>query len=167
MLQDFSDQKDVAKPSANPPVGYNPAQQRDAAAGLTSNKTDNNTAGCPAPAPHPHSHPAPQPPPQQPCNENKTFCPTENKPGDTDSNKAYGTFKNIPPAVSGPVAANSAFRKDSAGSGSAKYGDPLRATAEQNNTAGNWTAMSQTTIILGTDGNTSVQPCTVAGVSQQ
>ncbi|KAI3377356.1 hypothetical protein L3Q82_008560, partial [Scortum barcoo] len=45
----------------------------------------------------------------------------------------------------------------------APYGDPLRAAAEQNNTAGNWTAMSQTTIILGTDGNTSVQPGAVTG----
>nr|XP_019954993.1 PREDICTED: sodium- and chloride-dependent glycine transporter 2 [Paralichthys olivaceus] len=158
MFQDSSDQRDMAK---QPATGYIPAQQPDGAAGLTTNKPD-NTAACAPPSPH--HHPAPQPP----CNENKTFCPTENKPGDADSNKAYGTFKNTPPVVPGSVAVNSAFRKDSAGSargGSAQCGDPLRAAAEQNNTAGNWTAMSQTTIILGTDGNTSVQPGTVAGVS--
>uniref|UniRef100_A0A3B4WH14 Solute carrier family 6 member 5 n=1 Tax=Seriola lalandi dorsalis TaxID=1841481 RepID=A0A3B4WH14_SERLL len=163
MFQDFSDQRDMAKQpaSASAPTGYIPAQQSDGAAGLTANKPD-NSAPCPPPAPH--HHPAPQPPP--PCNESKTFCPTENNPGEPDANKAYGTFKSTPPAVPGSVATNSAFRKDSACSargGSAQYGDPLRATAEQNNTAGNWTAMSQTTIILGTDGNTSVQPGTVAG----
>ncbi|GAA6218978.1 sodium- and chloride-dependent glycine transporter 2 isoform X1 [Lates japonicus] len=163
MFQDFSDQRDMAKQpaSASAPTGYIPGQQPDGAAGLTANKPD-NTAACPPPAPH--HHPAPQPPP--PCNESKTFCPTENKPGEPDTNKAYGTFKSTPPPVPGSVAVNSAFRKDSAGSargGSAQYGDPLRATAEQNNTAGNWTAMSQTTIILGTDGNTSVQPGTLAG----
>lgn len=162
MLQDFSDQRDMAKQPASAPTGYIPAQQPDGAAGLTTHKPD-STAGCPPPAPH--HHPAPQPP----CNESKTFCPTENIPADLDSNKAYGTFKSSAPPVPGSAAVNSAFRKDSVGSargGSAQYGDPLRATAEQNNTAGNWTAMSQTTIILGTDGNTSVQPGTVTGVSQ-
>ncbi|TKS69499.1 Sodium- and chloride-dependent glycine transporter 2 [Collichthys lucidus] len=161
MFQDFSDQRDMAKQPPSAPTGYIPTQQPDGAAGLTTNKPD-NTAAFPAPAPH--HHPAPQPPP--PCNESKTFCLTENKPGELDSNKAYGTFKNPPPAVPGSVAVNSAFRKDSTGSargGAAQYGDPLRATAEQNNTMGNWTAMSQTTIILGTDGNTSVQPGTVTG----
>lgn len=164
MFQDFSDQRDMAKQPTSAPTGYIPMQQPDGAAGLTANKPD-NAAACPPPAPH--HHPAPQPPP--PCNESKTFCPTENKPGESESNKAYGTFKSAAPAVPGSVAANSAFRKDSVGSargGSAQYGDPLRATAEQNNTAGNWMAMSQTTIILGTDGNTSVQPGTLAGVSQ-
>lgn len=154
----------MAKQPASAPTSYIPAQQSDGAAGLTTNKPD-NTVACAPPAPH--HHPAPQPPP--PCKESKTFCPTENKPGDPDTNKAYGTFKNTPPPVPGSVAVNSAFRKDSSGSargGSVQYGDPLRAPAEQNNTAGNWTTMSQTTIILGTDGNTSVQPGTVAGVSQ-
>lgn len=150
MFQDLSEQRDMAKQ----PAGYIPMQQQEGAAGFTANKPD-NTVPC---QPHaPHHHPAPQPPP--PCNESKTFCPPENKPGDPDSNKEYGTFKSAPaPPVPGSVAINSAFRKDSAG-------DPLRATAEQNNTPGNWTTMSQTTIILGTDGNTSVQPGTLAGVS--
>lgn len=162
MFQDFSDQRDMAKQPASAPTGYIPTQQPDGAAGLTTNKPD-NTAACPPATPH--HHPAPQPP----CNESKSFCLTENKPGDLDSNKAYGTFKSAPTAVPGSAAVNSAFRKDSAGSarvGSVQYGDPLRAAAEQNNTAGNWTTMSQTTIILGTDGNTSVQPGTVTGVSQ-
>lgn len=159
MFQDFPDQRDMAKQPTSAPTGYIPTQHLDGATGLTGNKPDN--VACQPPTPH--HHPAPQPP----CNESKTFCPTENKPGDPD--KAYGTFKNTPSAVPGSVAANSAFREDSTGSargGGAQYGDPLRATAEHNNTAGNWTAMSQTTIILGTDGNTSVQPGTMTGVSQ-
>lgn len=164
----------MSKPPA--PTAYIPVQQQqqqqhpDGAAGLTASKPDNTTAPTSTtPAPH-HHYPAPQPP-SAPFNESKTFCPTENKPGEPESNKAYGTFKSAAPAVPPAVAAaNSAFRKDSAGSmrggAAAQYGDPLRATAEQNNTAGNWTAMSQTTIILGTDGNTSVQPSSAAGVSQ-
>ncbi|KTG32735.1 hypothetical protein cypCar_00017194 [Cyprinus carpio] len=39
----------------------------------------------------------------------------------------------------------------------------VRTAAEHNNTSGDWTSMSQTTIILGTDGNTSVLPGTVTG----
>ncbi|KAF7652525.1 hypothetical protein LDENG_00095800 [Lucifuga dentata] len=169
---DFSDQRDMAKQPAS--TGYIPAQQPDGAPGLTANKPD-NAASCPPPASHPH--PAPQPPPAV-CKESKSFCPTENKPGEPESNKVYGTFKNSPPAVPGSVAANSALRKDSSGSaaappavpsrgGSVQYSDPLRATAEQNNTSANSTTMSQTTIILGTDGNTSVQPGTVAGADDE
>lgn len=143
----------MAKQPVGAPAGYIPMQQQEGAAGLTANKPD-NTVAC---QPHsPHHHPAPQPPP--PCNENKTFCPTENKPGEPDSNKEYGTFKSTQaPQVPGSGATQSAFKDSS--------GDPLRATSEQNNTPGNWTAMSQTTIILGTDGNTSVQPGTITGVS--
>ncbi|TNM90769.1 hypothetical protein fugu_003058 [Takifugu bimaculatus] len=151
----------MSKQPACAPSSYIPMQQPDGAAGLTTNQPD-NAAACPPPAPH--HHPAPPPP----SNESKSFCPTENKPGELDSSKAYGTFKNAAPAVPGSAAVHSAFRKDSAGSargGSVRNADPLRATAEQNNTAGNWTAMSQTTIILGTDGNTSVQPGTVTAVS--
>lgn len=163
MFQDSSEQRDMSTLPACAPSSYIPMQQPDGAAGLTTNQPD-NAAACPPPAPH--HHPAPPPP----SNESKSFCPTENKPGELDSSKAYGTFKNAAPAVPGSAAVNSAFRKDSAASargGSVHNADPLRATAEQNNTAGNWTAMSQTTIILGTDGNTSVQPGTVTAVSER
>ncbi|KAM6980917.1 sodium- and chloride-dependent glycine transporter 2 [Aplochiton taeniatus] len=157
---DSSDQREMPKQPANAPTRYNSLQQPEGAVGVTANKSD-NVANQPS---------ANQPPPS---NESKTFCPTENKPGEPDSNKVYGTFKNTAPAIPGSVAANSAFRKDSTGSGavqmgsaqgrgmSVQYGDPLRATTDQNNASGNWTTMSQSTIILGTDGNTSVQPCTV------
>lgn len=154
MFQESSEQRDMSKQPACAPSSYIPMQQPDGAAGLTTNQADNGAA-CPPPAPH--HHPAPPPP----SHEGKSFCPTENKPGELDSSKAYGTFKHAAPPVPGSAAVHSAFRKDSAGS------DPLLATAEQNNTAGNWTAMSQTTIILGTDGNPSVRPGTGTAVSDR
>lgn len=153
---------------ANSPAGFGSPYQPEGAVGVTTNKPEN---GHNLPS---DSHPAPQPPP---VNERKTFCPTENKPGETDSNKVYGTFKNAAPAV--PV--HSALHMDSAGTappqtdGTTVHGkamsDPManqgamNSTTEQNNATGNWTTMSQTTIILGTDGNTSVMPGTVTGVS--
>ncbi|XP_041918174.1 sodium- and chloride-dependent glycine transporter 2 isoform X1 [Alosa sapidissima] len=158
---DFSDQKDMLRQPANSPAGFGSPHQPEGAVGVTTNKPEN---GLPS-----DTHSAPPP-----VNERKTFCPTENKPGETDSNKVYGTFKNAAPAV--PV--NSALPKDSAGTapqtdGTTVHGKAMsdamanqgamRSTVEQNNATGNWTTMSQTTIILGTDGNTSVLPGTVSG----
>lgn len=152
---------------ANSPAGFGSPHQPEGAVGVTTNKPEN---GHSLPS---DTHPAPQPPP---VNERKTFCPTENKPGETDSNKVYGTFKNVAPAV--PV--NSALPKNPAATlqqadGTTVHGkamsdavanqDAMRSTVEQNNATGNWTTMSQTTIILGTDGNTSVLPGTITGVS--
>lgn len=161
MLQDFSDQREMTKQPANAPTGFNPLHQPE---GVSANKPDNafNQTS--------DAYPAPQP---AQSNESKTFCPTENKPGEPGEVKVYGTFKNAALTVPGSVAANSAFREDSTSSvgGSAarvvpvQCGDPLRATGDQNNASGNWTTMSQTTIILGADGNTSVQPGAVTGVS--
>ncbi|KAL2089069.1 hypothetical protein ACEWY4_015968 [Coilia grayii] len=164
---DFNDQKDMLRQPANSPAGFG-SPHPEGAVGVTTNKSEN---GHSIPS---DSHLAPQPPP---VNERKTFCPTENKPGETDSNKAYGTFKNAAPAV--PVSINSALRKDSAPTappqtdGTTFQGNAMpdamanqgamRTTAEQNNATGNWTTMSQTTIILGTDGNTSVLPGTITG----
>lgn len=167
------------------PTCYIPTQQSDAAAGLTANKVDHQhqhhqaaatAAAAAAPAPPtsststPHHHnPLQQQQQQQPSShESKSFCPSENK--EPDGSKAYGTFKSAAPPAPVPVPVNSAFRKDSSSSsgaaraGSVQYSEPLH-----NNTAAgsNWTAMSQTTIILGTDGNTSVQASSAApGVSR-
>jgi len=146
-----------------------PAQQPDGASGFTASTPDNAAAAAEAAADSPihHLHHRPAPPPPCSGNEGKTFSNTENKPGELDSSRAYGTFKNAAPAAPEPVAGNSALGMDSVGSarvGSGQCVDPLR--AEQNNTAGNWTTMSQTTIILGTDGITSVQAVAAAGVSQ-
>ncbi|KAJ7986197.1 hypothetical protein DPEC_G00348290 [Dallia pectoralis] len=165
MLQDFSDQREMTKQ----PAGFTPTHQTEGAVGVTA-----IPAHIPAHIPdNSCSYPDPQPPPS---NESKTFCPTENKPGEPgEAGKVYGTFKNAAPAVPGSVAANSAFRPDSTSSacGSAaravpgQYHDQLGTTGDQNNTSSNWTTMSQTTIILGTDGNTSVQPGAVTGENDE
>lgn len=133
-------------------------QPSGGAVGATTNKTENGNVV-----------------PQQSENERKTFCPSENKPCELESSKAYGTFKN---ATSGPTFATSAVRKDSIGKmdGSIAHGKAtsdavsndqgaIRISGEHNNTTSEWTSMSQTTILLGTDGNTSVLSGTVTGVS--
>lgn len=142
---------------AKQPVAHIPTQQPDATAGLTANRAEIIPL---QPATPQHNHPAPQPPPP-PCNQSQTFCPTENIPGAPDANKAYGTFKNNPPVVPATMTANSAFGKEppaaSCGVG-AQY-------AEQNNTATTWTNLSQTTVVLGIDGNMSVQTGSLTRVS--
>lgn len=151
MFQD--EQRNMAKQ----PVAHIPTQQPDATAGLTANRAEIIPL---QPATPQHNHPAPQPPPP-PCNQSQTFCPTENIPGAPDGNKAYGTFKNNPPVVPATMTANSAFGKEppaaSCGVG-AQY-------AEQNNTATTWTNLSQTTVVLGIDGNMSVQTGSLTRVS--
>uniref|UniRef100_A0A672QWI3 Sodium- and chloride-dependent glycine transporter 2-like n=1 Tax=Sinocyclocheilus grahami TaxID=75366 RepID=A0A672QWI3_SINGR len=142
-----------------PSNGIPPQPSGGAVGDTTTNKPQNG-------------NPVPQPPP---VNERKTFCPSENKPCEMEASKAYGTFKNAAP---GPTFApvNSAVRKDSVGKLDGSTGkatsdfmsnnqSAVRIAVEHNNTTGDWTSMSQTTIILGTDGNTSVLPGTVTGVS--
>ncbi|KAJ8272325.1 hypothetical protein COCON_G00111840 [Conger conger] len=166
---DFSEQKDMAKQPVNNPAGFNPSPLHEGTVGVTANNPE-NVQHLPS-----DKQPAPQPIPD---NERKTFCPVENKQGEAEVSKAYGTFKNAAPV---PVPINSALRKDSAGSAlprtdgsttvhgtlmSSHCTDGLsnqsatRSAVEQNNATGNWTSVSQTTVILGTDGNTSVLPGT-------
>ncbi|XP_026866955.2 sodium- and chloride-dependent glycine transporter 2 isoform X1 [Electrophorus electricus] len=151
---DFSNQREMFKQPANSPAGFNPPQLPEGAVGVTTSKPESGQS---------------LPPDPQPLNERKTFCPTENKSSDMETNKAYGTFKNTAPApVPVPASVNSVLRKDSSGtvppqkdkaiSGALPNQGALRTATEQNNATGNWTSMSQTTIILGTDGNTSVLP---------
>ncbi|KAJ3592785.1 hypothetical protein NHX12_005124, partial [Muraenolepis orangiensis] len=75
------------------------------------------------------------------------FTPSQQQP-DSDSSGSTGALIGSPAASQGRGV-------------SVQYGDPLRTNTDQNNAPGNWTAMSHTTIILGTDGNTSVQPVAV------
>ncbi|XP_057186608.1 sodium- and chloride-dependent glycine transporter 2 [Triplophysa rosa] len=146
---DFSEQGEMLK---QPPNNNLP----QSSVGATTNKPENGNVV-----------------PQQSANERKTFCPPENKPCELDSSKAYGTFKNVTP---GPTFASSAVRKESVGrmDGSTTHGKAtsdamsndqgaVRISAEHNNTTSEWTSMSQTTILLGADGNTSVLPGTVTG----
>uniref|UniRef100_A0A673HMT6 Transporter n=1 Tax=Sinocyclocheilus rhinocerous TaxID=307959 RepID=A0A673HMT6_9TELE len=154
--QDFSEHGEMLRQPSN---SIPPQPSGGAVGATTTNKPENG-------------NPVPPPPP---VNERKTFCPSENKPCEMEANKAYGTFKNAAP---GPTFApvNSAVRKDSVGKMDGSTGkatsdfmsnnqSAVRIAAEHNNTTGDWTSMSQTTIILGTDGNTSVLPGTVTGVS--
>ncbi|KAG5848884.1 sodium- and chloride-dependent glycine transporter 2-like [Anguilla anguilla] len=165
---DFSEQREMAKQPVNNPVSFNPSTQHEGTDGVTANKPEN--------VQHQPSDMQPALPPN-PINERKTFCPVENKQGEAEVNKAYGTFKNPAPV---PVPINSALCKDSTGSalprtdGSTTVHSTLmshctdglsnqsvtRSAVEQNNATGNWTSVSQTTVILGTDGNTSVLPGT-------
>ncbi|KAI1889581.1 hypothetical protein AGOR_G00164390 [Albula goreensis] len=166
---DFSEQRDMAKQPANNPGGFNPSPLPEGTVGVTANNPEN--------VQHLPSDAQPAPPPHL-ANERKTFCPVENKPGEAEVNKAYGTFKNAAPV---PAPMNSALRKDSTGTAlprtdgsttvhgtlmSSHCTDSLpnqsatRSAVEQNNATGNWTSVSQTTVILGTDGNTSVLPGT-------
>ncbi|XP_016370139.1 sodium- and chloride-dependent glycine transporter 2-like [Sinocyclocheilus rhinocerous] len=151
---DFSEHGEMLRQPSN---SIPPQPSGGAVGDTTTNKPQNG-------------NPVPQPPP---VNERKTFCPSENKPCEMEANKAYGTFKNAAP---GPTFApvNSAVRKDSVGKMDGSTGkatsdfmsnnqSAVRIAAEHNNTTGDWTSMSQTTIILGTDGNTSVLPGTVTG----
>ncbi|XP_077568553.1 sodium- and chloride-dependent glycine transporter 2 isoform X4 [Stigmatopora nigra] len=111
------------------PGAHIPTQQTD---GFITNKPEINPLQPGTPL-----HQAPPPP----CNENQTFCPAENIPAGPEGGKAYGTFQNNPPVVPAPGTTNSSFRDG----------------AQQNNTESKWTPMSQTTVILGVDGNMSVQ----------
>ncbi|KAJ8413051.1 hypothetical protein AAFF_G00106330 [Aldrovandia affinis] len=160
----------MAKQPANNPA-FNPSPLHEGTVGVTANKPEN--------VQHLPSDTQTAPPPH-PANERKTFCPVENTPGEAEANKAYGTFKNQAPV---PVPMNSALRKDSTGTAlprtdgsttvqgtlmSSHCTDALpnqsatRSAVEQNNATGNWTSVSQTTVVLGTDGNTSVLPGTAA-----
>ncbi|XP_067301321.1 sodium- and chloride-dependent glycine transporter 2 isoform X1 [Pseudorasbora parva] len=151
---DFSDHGEMLR---QPPNSIPPQPSGGAVGATTNNKPENG-------------NPVPQPPP---ANERKTFCPSENKPCEMEASKAYGTFKNAAP---GPTFApvNSEVRKDSVGKMDGSTGratsdfmsnnqSAVKIAAEHNNSTGDWTSMSQTTIILGTDGNTSVLPGTVTG----
>ncbi|XP_061743031.1 sodium- and chloride-dependent glycine transporter 2 isoform X1 [Nerophis ophidion] len=117
-------------------------------------KQPDGPAKADATPPHVHQHHAPAAGPRI---DGQTFCPCpEIKAGEADAaNRAYGTFKHAAPAA--PPAANAAFRKDSSVSGAGDAPPPPH--AEQNNSG--WAALSQTTVVLGTDGNMSVQTGTV------
>ncbi|XP_023674928.1 sodium- and chloride-dependent glycine transporter 2 isoform X1 [Paramormyrops kingsleyae] len=156
----------MTKHPTNIPASFNTLPQPEGDVGITTNKSE-HAKNLPS-----NAQPAPQPPL---ANERKTFCTTENKLGEVEGSKEYGTFKNAAPVP----AVNAAFRADCAlpqTDGSAvvhgtltpshctdalSTHSALKCTVEQNNATGNWTSMSQTTVILGTDGNTSVLPGTV------
>ncbi|XP_064169085.1 sodium- and chloride-dependent glycine transporter 2-like isoform X1 [Anguilla rostrata] len=169
---DFCEKRDLPKQPVNSPARFDSLPQPEGAGGLTTNKFG-NVQNLP-----PDSQSAYQ---SQATDERKTFCPAESKQREADGEKAYGTFKNAAPV---PVPANSALRKDSGGpappktdgstavhgalmsshvTGALPNQSAVKGTVEQNNATSNWASMSQTTVLLGTDGNTSVMSGATAG----
>ncbi|KAG7473682.1 hypothetical protein MATL_G00098440 [Megalops atlanticus] len=169
---EFSEQRDMTKHPVNSPGRFNPIPQTEGAGGLTTNKTS-SVQNLPFDPQHAHQ--------SQPADERKTFCAAENTLVEMEVEKVYGTFKD---AALAPVPVNSGLRKDSTGptvlqmdgstavrgtlmSSHCKDALPIqnavKSTMGQNNATGNWASMSQTTVILGTDGNTSVLPGMVSG----
>nr|XP_006642702.2 PREDICTED: sodium- and chloride-dependent glycine transporter 2 isoform X1 [Lepisosteus oculatus] len=172
---DFSDQRDMTKQPVNSPANFNPLSQTEGAVGVITNKPE-HVQNLPSEV---QSQTQPAKVSKSPSTERRTFSPAENKPGETEGIKACGTLKN---AV--PVPVTSAIRKDSLEPALPQKDDSttvhgksmsshckevvpnesvMKSTVEQNSATGNWTAMSQTTVVLGTDGNTSVLPGTVSG----
>lgn len=124
--------------------------------------------------------------PRSLSNDNKTFPSEEAKPNDFERTKV-----GICKLSSTPVQANSTLRRESVDTFPCKHtpgatgqaaiphckipalqstdGDANlnlgKSTLEQNNAKGTWVTLSQSTVVLGTDGNTSVLPGRVEGVS--
>ncbi|XP_075422755.1 sodium- and chloride-dependent glycine transporter 2 [Ascaphus truei] len=124
--------------------------------------------------------------PQSISNDSKSFTPEDTKGNDLERSRVGGSCK-----VSSPAQSNSSTRKDSVETFPLKNAPmadsngqtnpmhcrivPLQSaegeanqgfgtdTVEQNNAKGDWVPMSQSTVVLGTDGNTSVLPGSVNG----
>ncbi|MGH0139755.1 UNVERIFIED_CONTAM: hypothetical protein FKN15_069983 [Acipenser sinensis] len=164
----------MTKQPTNNPAPLNPGGQPDGTAGVIINKPEQDQT-LPSEV-HPPAQQAKVS--KSPYTEQKTFSAVEAKPNAPEGTTLAGTFKNISPAQ-----ANSATRKDSietvphkdaSTTVFSKFVPPhcteavlnqsiMKSTVEQNNATGNWTTMSQTTVVLGTDGNTSVLPGTGNG----
>ncbi|RXM31740.1 Sodium- and chloride-dependent glycine transporter 2 [Acipenser ruthenus] len=171
---DYSEQRDMTKQPTNNPAPLNPGGQPDGTAGVIINKPEQDQT-LPSEV-HPPAQQAKVS--KSPYTEQKTFSAVEAKPNAPEGTTLAGTFKNISPAQ-----ANSATRKDSiepvphkdaSTTVYSKFVPPhcteavlnqsiMKSTVEQNNATGNWTTISQTTVVLGTDGNTSVLPGTGNG----
>lgn len=126
--------------------------------------------------------------PRSLSNDYKTLLSEETKPNDLERTKV-----GICKLSSTPVQANSMLRRESAETfpykqvaGAAAAGQAViphckiaalqstdgdanaalgKSTLEQNNAKSTWVTLSQSTVVLGTDGNTSVLPGRVEGVS--
>uniref|UniRef100_H3AZL2 Transporter n=2 Tax=Latimeria chalumnae TaxID=7897 RepID=H3AZL2_LATCH len=170
---DYSDTKDMTKQTVSNPEVIALRQPGDA--GVTGNNPENDP-NLPSQSPTKPSNTA-----KSSSSDNKTFSPTETKTGDLEGTTNGGKCK-----ITNPIQANSIIQKDSIemlppkhastseinGQANAVHFNkvPLQnageevnqnvgnTTLEQNNAKGGWVTLSQSTVILGTDGNTSVQP---------
>lgn len=181
LLQDYVSQKEMSKPLVNSPEpgATGPLESQ---AGMIRNSPETEQ--------QPHNLPS-QIPSQLAkvatalSNGNKTLPPDEAKTNDAERPR-------VGVCQLAPVQANATFGQDSIepspliNAPSAAAGNTIasckipplqnpdgetnpslgKSTLEQNNAKGGWVSMSQSTVVLGTDGNTSVLPGNVTEVSR-
>ncbi|NXP12941.1 SC6A5 protein, partial [Thinocorus orbignyianus] len=178
---DYTSRRDMSKQAVNSPETVAPGPNEGA--GVVRINPENEPQNAPPPAPTAVSRLPPSL-----SNDEKPLPSEEAKPNDFERTKV-----GICKLSSTPVQANSTLRRESvetfpckhtAGAGAAGQAaiphckiPPLqstdgdanltleKSTLEQNNAKGAWVTLSQSTVVLGTDGNTSVLPGRVEGVS--
>ncbi|XP_014807069.1 PREDICTED: sodium- and chloride-dependent glycine transporter 2 [Calidris pugnax] len=176
---DSTSQRDMSKQVVNSPETVAPGPHEGAGVVRTGPENEPQNPPPPAPAAVPRL-------PRSLSNDHKTLLSEEAQPNDFERTKV-----GICKLSSTPLQANSAPRRESAetfpckhtpgagGAGQAAIppckipalqstgGDPNltpgKSTLEQNNAKGAWVTLSQSTVVLGTDGNTSVLPGRVEG----
>ncbi|KGL94327.1 Sodium- and chloride-dependent glycine transporter 2, partial [Charadrius vociferus] len=178
---DYTSQRDMSKQVVNSPEPIAPGPNDGA--GVVRVGPENEPQNAPSQAPAAMSRL-----PRSLSNDNKTLPSEEPKPNDFERTKV-----GICKLSSTPVQANSTLRRESVETFPCKHtpgagavgqaaiphckipalqstdGDANltlgKSTLEQNNAKGAWVTLSQSTVVLGTDGSTSVLPGRVEGVS--
>ncbi|XP_039580901.1 sodium- and chloride-dependent glycine transporter 2 [Passer montanus] len=176
---DYASQRDMSKQLVNTPEAVAPGPNEGAGAARTGPENEPQSALPQAPA-------ATARLPRSLSNDSKALLSEEAKPNEFERTKV-----GICKLSSTPVQANSTLRRESVetfpckpspGAGIAGQaaiphckipalqstdGDATlslgKSTLEQNNATGAWVTLSQSTVVLGTDGNTSVLPGRVEG----
>ncbi|XP_009635382.1 sodium- and chloride-dependent glycine transporter 2 [Egretta garzetta] len=175
--QDYDSQRDMSKQVVNSPEAVAPGPNEGT--GIVRISPENEPQNAPPQAPATMARL-----PRSLSNDNKTFPSEEAKPNDFERTKV-----GICKLSSTPVQANSTLRRESVDTFPCKHtpgatgqaaiphckipalqstdGDANlnlgKSTLEQNNAKGTWVTLSQSTVVLGTDGNTSVLPGRVEG----
>ncbi|XP_039605172.1 sodium- and chloride-dependent glycine transporter 2 isoform X2 [Polypterus senegalus] len=173
---DFSEQREMTKQTVISPASFTCGSQCEGAVGVTIKKTEQDQ-NLPSDV---LTQQQPQPPrvSTSPSIERKTFSQPEAKIGEAEATRIPGTIQNSHPVQDTSATLKDTFehtvQKDASTAVHSKLMSSQcteavtnqtlnKSTMEQNNATGNWTTMSSTTVVLGTDGNTSVMPGTVAG----
>ncbi|XP_009884606.1 PREDICTED: LOW QUALITY PROTEIN: sodium- and chloride-dependent glycine transporter 2 [Charadrius vociferus] len=174
MEKDYTSQRDMSKQVVNSPEPIAPGPNDGA--GVVRVGPENEPQNAPSQAPAAMSRL-----PRSLSNDNKTLPSEEPKPNDFERTKV-----GICKLSSTPVQANSTLRRESVETFPCKHtpgagavgqaaiphckipalqstdGDANltlgKSTLEQNNAKGAWVTLSQSTVVLGTDGSTSVLP---------
>ncbi|KAG2462330.1 SC6A5 protein, partial [Polypterus senegalus] len=166
----------MTKQTVISPASFTCGSQCEGAVGVTIKKTEQDQ-NLPSDV---LTQQQPQPPrvSTSPSIERKTFSQPEAKIGEAEATRIPGTIQNSHPVQDTSATLKDTFehtvQKDASTAVHSKLMSSQcteavtnqtlnKSTMEQNNATGNWTTMSSTTVVLGTDGNTSVMPGTVAG----